>query len=88
MLLGANHNKALGDESACSWCEGGDATCDWSYSDFEFTGFTTSVSASVDGRVMPYVKPTPQAALGVADNDVTCVRGKTLAKLNLPIPQP
>jgi len=64
-------NNAMSEESACSWCEGGDATCDWTYSSFDFEGFNTSVSASVEGRAMPYVKPTSQVALGVRDDAVT-----------------
>jgi len=67
LLTSAN---VKGDDNACSWCERGDATCDWNFDEFSLAHFTTSISGQVQ-RAMPYFKPSAQTPLGVADSDVT-----------------
>jgi hypothetical protein len=57
-------------EEMCSWCEAGDSTCDWSFSDYTETIFPLSISGSVNGRGYPYFRPSSQAPLGAA-NPVT-----------------
>ena len=51
------------DEGLCTWCEAGDATCDWTFSDFRQGVFPTSASAGVEGRGFPYFRPSSQPPL-------------------------
>jgi len=58
-------------EDMCSWCEGGDATCDWTYSDFAADSFYTSATSTLDGRKFPYFRPSNQPSLGTINSAAT-----------------